>query len=440
MATITGTAGDDVRDGTIFSDTMKGLDGDDVLSGGRGIDRITGGGGRDELFGGFGDDFFIVNPGDGADGEVYSGGSGFDTFQFIGSTGFAFFDLTDSVLSGMQRILFIGIADSDTILFMNNLQEAGNPDLEIVGSLGTDQLQFDIDLPGGRLDLSDLHLTNWAASDVISIRAGDGDNEIIGSSVSDDISFLDEGDTVQAGAGNDVIDFLNGGPPTAIDGGDGNDTIRIVRSLDLRPTQLTGIEGIVVAGNSSSPVTVNLLAAQFGSALSPDLAVTTKIGIDATLEFDMGAELSFTARQFTFASGFLFGSPSLKVTGDADAETIGGSIKSDTLLGRGGADSLNGNAGNDVLNGGTGADRMAGGSGNDTYIVDNDSDIVSEASFLKDAGGHDSVNSSVSFTLGTFCTRAPRRADSRLHTQHPASAGQGERSWRTRQATTGPTI
>jgi len=55
---------------------------------------------------------------------------------------------------------------------------------------------------------------------------------------------------------------------------------------------------------------------------------------------------------------------------------------------------LTGNTGNNTLDGGAGIDTMIGGLGNDTYIVDNTSDIVTEAS----SEGTDTIQSSVTFT------------------------------------------
>jgi len=59
------------------------------------------------------------------------------------------------------------------------------------------------------------------------------------------------------------------------------------------------------------------------------------------------------------------------------------------------ADTLTGNSGNNTLDGGTGADTMAGGGGNDTYVVDDVSDVVTEAA----SAGTDTVQSSVTHTL-----------------------------------------
>ncbi|TAN68107.1 MAG: hypothetical protein EPN17_09690 [Methylobacter sp.] len=59
---------------------------------------------------------------------------------------------------------------------------------------------------------------------------------------------------------------------------------------------------------------------------------------------------------------------------------------------------LTGNTAANILNGGIGADKLIGGLGNDVYVVDNTGDSVTETSTLMTE--IDSVNSSVSYTLG----------------------------------------
>ena len=98
MATITGTNGDNNRDGTANNDVMNMLGGNDTASGGGGDDTIYGGDGADKLYGGAGAD--DLHGGAGRDvlaggGGVNSlwGGDGADRFLFTST-------VTDDVGSG----------------------------------------------------------------------------------------------------------------------------------------------------------------------------------------------------------------------------------------------------------------------------------------------------------------------------------------------------
>ncbi|WP_374108490.1 calcium-binding protein, partial [Nostoc sp. XA010] len=76
-----------------------------------------------------------------------------------------------------------------------------------------------------------------------------------------------------------------------------------------------------------------------------------------------------------------------------------GTSNNDNLVGTSENDTISGLNGDDTLNGGLGADTLIGGDGNDTYTVDNVGDLVTE-NFNDVLAGVDTVNSSVSFTLG----------------------------------------
>ncbi len=91
-----------------------------------------------------------------------------------------------------------------------------------------------------------------------------------------------------------------------------------------------------------------------------------------------------------------------RLTGTDGTNNLWGMRGNDLLTGGGGADRTSGGAGMDTLNGGLGNDTMIGGAGNDTYIVDATGDRVFETTTTAsviDAGGTDTVRSSVNFNL-----------------------------------------
>ena len=93
------------------------------------------------------------------------------------------------------------------------------------------------------------------------------------------------------------------------------------------------------------------------------------------------------------------------IYGQGGNDTISGLDGNDTLDGGPGNDRLLGGSGDDVLKGSTGNDTMFGGAGDDSYDVDSAGDRVYETTSTtstRDAGGADSVISTVNWTLGSF--------------------------------------
>ncbi len=98
----------------------------------------------------------------------------------------------------------------------------------------------------------------------------------------------------------------------------------------------------------------------------------------------------------------LTGTGNITGTGNALANILTGNAGNNLLSGGLGNDTLNGGAGNDTLNGSAGNDTMVGGAGNDIYLVSSTGDRVFETTTTTsttDAGGIDTVQSSVTFSL-----------------------------------------
>ena len=151
---------------------------------------------------------------------------------------------------------------------------------------------------------------------------------------------------------------------------------------------------LTINGTAWNATTNNTIDATKSAVWTPAVnANGTLNAFTVVAKDDSGAE-SATAVQATVA-----------VTPVNDSLVITGTSGNDNLMGTSGADIINAKGGNDTLNGGAGADRMFGGAGNDIYVVDNTSDRVYETTTTSsgvDAGGLDTVQSSVSFTLGQF--------------------------------------
>ncbi|MBD2678282.1 MULTISPECIES: calcium-binding protein [Nostoc] len=93
------------------------------------------------------------------------------------------------------------------------------------------------------------------------------------------------------------------------------------------------------------------------------------------------------------------GSGNDTINGGAGNDNLQGGADNDSLIGGSGTDFMDGGGGDDTLIGGTGNDFLIGNFGNDLYVVDSIGDSITEYSAQD---GTDTVQSSVSWTLGTF--------------------------------------
>jgi Ca2+-binding RTX toxin-like protein len=175
----------------------------------------------------------------------------------------------------------------------------------------------------------------------------------------------------------DLVDNVGGMIDGTISMGGGNDILRVGSNIE-----------VAVGGNGND-------------VLDFSNSGTVRVSL-ATPASNTGAAAGDSYTEFESIWGSLTGSDNL--TGDGLANTLKGQGGNDLLFGLDGADSLEGGTGNDRLDGGTGADTMLGGAGNDRYFVDAAGDRVFETTTTAsttDAGGRDTVSSTISFDLNS---------------------------------------
>lgn len=374
MATITGDNGDNILDGQRFrDDVIKGLGGDDTLNGLGGDDELTGGKGVDTILGGLGSDTLIVKaPDELLAGETYDGGGGFDTLQ-VGNnlTAQNFFNFTESEVSSIERIEFVGDGFSRAIFDSSQL---------------TDDVVIDFQAAGASslfvvMDNNNLDASGWAITggqEEIVIDTTLADDILVATNRSDQINIRGGIDEIRTGSGDDLMVMIAQTEVTAgshFDGGRGTDELRSGADapVDLTTSTLNSLEVFGMASfQAREDRSFVLNADQFGfGKLSNSLDVRELGDIgNATIEVRMTDDSGFSAEGFTFRGDTIGAATAFHVSviGDGDAETVTGSTEDDFFAMNGGTDTVNGGKGADQLTGGFGADDLTGGAGRDIFI------------------------------------------------------------------------
>jgi len=406
----TGNALDNVLTGNAASNNLSGGAGNDVLNGGAGADRMDGGSGNDT---------YVVD--DSGDQVIEAIDAGTDTVQSSISytltdnvenlvlTGSAAIDGSgnelDNNITGNGAANVLNGNDGNDVLnggAGNDILNGGSGDDRLDGGTGADAMA------GGTGD--DTYVVDNTADEVIE-NAGEGTDTVL-SSVNHTLSANVENLTLTGsgsvnGSGNELDNTIVGNSGSnSLSGGAGNDILSDNGGNDT----LDGGSGAdaMAGGAGNDTYVVDNVGDTVTEAAGAGID-TTRSSIDYTLTDNVEnlvltgeADLNGTGNALNNVITGNGGNNTIDAAGGNDTVNAGegndlvhGGDGNDLLNGEGGNDILLGDAGNDRIDGGAGADRMDGGTGDDTYVVDDNGDLVNE-----DAGaGIDLVESSISYTL-----------------------------------------
>ena len=342
MATVTGTAGDDLLVGSDGAETLLGLGGDDTLLAGAGADSIDGGAGTDR----------VVIDRSAATGAITL----FMLAPALVST------LAGANVTGVEALSFTAGSGSDGLV-------GGAGADSLAGAAGDDALQ------GG------------AGAD--SLAGGDGADTLLGGAGADVLS---------GGTGADLFILQGSGgldsslaAPDRIQDFNAAEGDRLALRGEAIGAGLLALAGLrfALSGQAALPI-------GFGGALAPRAApmggpglADPTGGLGLTLYWqpgtaaggwllldldrdgilgsaDLVVRLDLAPGQSITAASFAAGS--FATLGTTAADGLAGSPLADSLLGFDGADSLAGLEGDDTLAGGAGADSLTGGAGFDSLL------------------------------------------------------------------------
>ncbi len=368
----TGASGNDTLTGNEIANVLTGNNGDDTLTGNGGDDTLNGGAGFDSMSGGQGNDTYYVDSG--SDSVIELGGEGTDTVIAASSY---------SLGTNVENLTLTGAGPlSATGNTLNNVITGNSGANLINGGLGADIMQ------GGLGD--DTYIADNVGDTAIE-NASEGTDRVfsavtfaLGANI-ENLTLIDVAaingfgnDLANSITGNDADNILDGGTGAdTLTGGLGNDTYYVDNASDS-----------LVENASEGTDTVY---ATITYTLATDFENLTLIG---------GGAINGTGNG---VANIIAGNGQANtLTGLAGNDLLDAGGGDDFLFGGADVDTLYGRAGADALDGGAGADTMFGGDGNDQYYVDNIGDVATDNG---PSGGYDTVDSTVTFTLGAAIER-----------------------------------
>ncbi|MEZ2299339.1 calcium-binding protein [Variovorax sp. RCC_210] len=451
---IDGHAGNDAINSKDGNDTVFGGDGNDRLNGGggndmlfgdAGVDELQGGKGNDTLYGGAGDDglrgysgndTYRYNLGDGKD-TVWDDGdssdpnrSGFDVVEF--GSNISLINVSDVELNA--DIVKFTFSDGGTLsiylMYSTRVDGTFNRDNAIEevrfadGTVWTwEQLREHVTTLRG--DANEQTLTGSDRAE--KIYGLGGNDELVGNGGDDSLYGGTGYDVLRGGDGNDLLsgdagdDSLIGGlgddvyvvdsaGDTVIEYLDeGFDLVQSSVSISVNSQHNAGVENLTLTGGAS----INATGNDLDNLIIGNGANNQLMGGDGNDTLNGGAgndSMMGNMGDDTYvvnAAGDVVtevASEGTDLVQSSVTYTLGANVENLVLTGTGAingtgnavANSLTGNAAANRLDGGAGADLMTGGAGNDVYVVDHVGDVILEVT----GGGTDSVESSISYSLG----------------------------------------
>ena len=327
-------------DGTIWGASIlsaakfMGTDAADYWNGTTAADRMEGRGGNDFLSGDAGNDTLDGGTGN----DTLDGGAGNDAYLF--ASGYGRDTITET--SGTTDVIrLLGLNAGDIVLS----RDASNLYISVLGS--SDKLTVQSHFTDSasrieRIEFADGSFWDSAAINTRLTTTTEGLDSYWGTTGNDSVNGLGGDDQLFGNEGNDTL--IGGAGNDLLDGGTGSDTM----TGDL------GDDTFVI------DATTDVVIENTGEG--NDI-------VQSSITYTLGVDIE-----------------NLTLTGTSAINGTGTTL----------ANVLIGNIADNTLDGGLGADTMIGGAGNDIYVVDNVSDMVTEAA----GEGTDKVNSSLTYILG----------------------------------------